>query len=243
MAPDLLDKSQRRIGSMFNKIAHVYDFLNHFLSAGMDFYWRRVATRALSRAIGDGSSVVLDVATGTGDLGISLLNGGGNLRVIGVDIAGKMLRGARRKIEAKGLKSRFSIVMGDALNLPFVEDSFNGVMVAYGIRNFPDIRQALYEFSRVLKKKGYVLILEFSLPEIPFFREVYLFYFQKVLPWLGRVISGDSEAYRYLPASVENFISPFDMQAYLKQAGFSVLKIKPFLWGVSYFVLARHQGK
>ncbi len=244
MASELLDKSQRRIGSMFDKIAHVYDFLNHFLSAGMDFYWRRVATRAMGRVMdGGGSKLVLDVATGTGDLGISLLNGRSNLNVVGVDIAGKMLQGAIKKIEARGLNSRFSIVMGDALDLPFVKGSFNGVMVAYGIRNFPDIKQALCEFSRVLKDNGYVLILEFSLPKVPFFREVYLFYFQRVLPWLGRVVSGDSEAYRYLPASVERFVSPSDMKTYLQRAGFDVLKIRHFLWGVSYFVLAKYQGR
>ena len=234
-----LDKSQNRIGTMFNRVAHVYDFLNHLLSAGLDLYWRRRATKELNNALSKELGIVADIATGTGDLAFSLLSSNTSSSVVGVDIAEKMLKEAIKKIENRRLKKKFSIVLGDALKLPLRDSSCNGVMIAFGVRNLPNVELAFSEFFRVLKNKGYVLILEFSIPKIFLFREIYLFYFQKILPRLGQLVSKDDEAYYYLPVSVENFISPADMESYLKAQGFEVLKTHLFLWGVSYFILAR----
>lgn len=234
-----LDKNPRRIGAMFNRIAPVYDFLNHFLSSGMDLWWRHRAVRSLNipkRAL------VVDVATGTGDFAFSLLRLKPCVNVVGVDIAEAMLKRAR----GKSRKYRgYRVILGDGLHLPVKSDVADALMIAYGIRNMPgateDVEKllpVLREFRRVLKKAGELLILEFSIPSKPLFRSVYLFYFQKLLPFLGGFISGDREAYRYLPTSVSHFISPEDMVKALEQEGFEIRELHKFLAGVSYFVRA-----
>lgn len=236
MKPVSIDKNQRRIREMFDGIAATYDFLNHFLSAGLDLWWRRCAARILAPAP---RSRLLDVATGTGDLAFAALAREPSLHIIGVDLAPEMLKRAMAKAEARRIvDGRYRVLAGDALHLPCRDGSFDAVTIAYGIRNVPDMGAALQEFHRVLKSGGRLLILEFSLPTHPLFRWFYLFYFETVLPAVGRWISQDREAYEYLPASVGAFVSPDAMEAIVHRSGFRPESVTPLLGGVTYVLTA-----
>ncbi len=233
---DILDKSPDRIGHMFDHIAPTYDFLNHFLSFGFDIFWRKRAVIALNLSAG---SNVLDVATGTGDLSFVVLKQIKELKIIGVDLSSKMLRIATRKRVKKGIpEDYYRLIKGDALSLPFKDGVFDAVMIAYGIRNIPDVEQALSEFHRVLKPKGKLLILEFSMPSSFMVRSFYLFYFKRILPFLGNLISGDHRAYNYLPESVGAFMSPHEMSSIIKKLGFNILNISSIFKGITYFIIS-----
>ena len=241
MGKVVLDKHPRRMGAMFDRIAPTYDFLNHFLSAGMDVQWRRQAVASLNPKPGDR---LLDAATGTGDLAFSALSRREGLRVVGVDLAWRMLQEARRKREDQGVsRASYALAAADALRLPLRDASFDKAMIAYGIRNVPDMEGVLKELRRVLRKGGDLLILEFSLPSLPPLRSMYLFYFQKILPWLGGWISGDSEAYRYLPASVGAFHTPAEMKKRVEGCGFETLETRLLWGGVTYFLRARKRSR
>ncbi len=232
-----LEKTQNRIGSMFDRIAATYDFLNHTLSLGLDIQWRNRAVRSLPARKND---LVLDVATGTGDLAFALLRARPKARIVGVDLARNMLRIAREKRRRQGIAERcYSVLAGDALQLPFSDNRFDALMIAYGIRNVPDMGRALKEFHRVLKPGGHLLVLEFSLPRLPLLRNAYIFYFEKILPRLGGFVSGDSEAYAYLPASVGAFVTPEELQALTETHGFHHVLTRLLTGGVTYFLLAR----
>jgi len=232
-----LDKSAPRIRSMFDRIAPAYDFLNHFLSAGIDIWWRRMAVRGLPKKNG---IFVLDVATGTGDFAFSLFKYQPGAIIIGVDLAPAMLKKAtlKYKNKSKGMQ-QYHAVQGDALKLPIKPHSLDVVMIAYGIRNVPDVDEALQEFQRVLKPGGHVLILEFSLPAKGPGRQLYLLYFNHILPILGGLISGDKNAYKYLTESVHDFIGPEDMGHALVEAGFSIIKSHLLIGGITYYILAQ----
>ncbi|HDL90655.1 MAG TPA: bifunctional demethylmenaquinone methyltransferase/2-methoxy-6-polyprenyl-1,4-benzoquinol methylase UbiE [Thermodesulforhabdus norvegica] len=238
-----LIKTPDRIGSMFNRIAPVYDFLNHFLSVGFDIYWRSQATKALVSELKCKPAMVADVASGTGDLALSLMKRETWLFVVGIDIAEKMLKKGKQKLQKEGYDNRFLPVLGDALNLPLSGSSCDAIMIAYGIRNVLNVEKALEEFARVLKPGGLLLILEFSLPKAKLFRDVYLFYFKKILPTLGRLVSGDIDAYSYLPTSVTAFMTVEDMEMMLQNAGFKVMETRCFLSGVSYYILGKYKGR
>ncbi|WP_448384046.1 bifunctional demethylmenaquinone methyltransferase/2-methoxy-6-polyprenyl-1,4-benzoquinol methylase UbiE [Desulfosoma sp.] len=234
-----LEKSPQRIGSMFDRIAATYDFLNHFLSLGVDLWWRRQAVQALWRYAPQ-TRTALDVATGTGDLAFAALCHQPQAIVVGLDLSRKMLRIAEQKRRARSIpERRYGLIAGDALSMPFRDSTFDAVMIAYGIRNMPDTAQAFREFHRVLRPGGHVLILEFSLPSHPLFRRPYLFYFEKVLPRLGGWVSRDGEAYRYLPASVGAFIRPEAMSAFGAAAGFDPQRIRLLTGGITYYWIGR----
>lgn len=234
-----LEKSPRRIGSMFDRIAATYDFLNHFLSLGVDLWWRRQAVRALRQVL-PRSKKILDVATGTGDLAFAALHRSLDVTVVGLDVSRNMLRIAAEKRHARSIPHyRYRLIAADALGMPFRDDSFDAVMIAYGIRNMPDIGQAFREFRRVLRPGGHVLILEFSLPQHPLLRAPYLFYFENILPRLGGWVSRDGEAYRYLPASVGAFISPEAMSALGAEEGFVTRRIRLLTGGITYYWIGR----
>jgi len=231
-----LEKTQSRIGSMFDRIAATYDFLNHFLSAGLDLWWRRQAVRALPLPA---DAVILDVATGTGDLAFAALQAREDVRVVGLDLAFNMLRIAKAKREKKGTPPRrYQLLRGDALELPFAAESFDAVMIAYGIRNVPDMGAALEEFHRVLRPGGALLVLEFSLPSAALLKRLYLFYFEKILPRLGGAVSRDPEAYAYLPASVGAFVTPEDLGGLARDRGFHRLEVRRLTGGVTYYLRA-----
>jgi demethylmenaquinone methyltransferase/2-methoxy-6-polyprenyl-1,4-benzoquinol methylase len=235
-----IEKNPERIGGMFDRIAPTYDFLNHLLSAGMDLWWRRQAVRALGLQSGQ---QVLDVASGTGDLAFAALSGEPNVQVVGVDLATRMLARAEAKRRRRGIaRHRYQVLAGDAMHLPFASNRFDAAMIAYGIRNVPDMDMAFTEFHRVLKPRGSLCILEFSLPECPLFRAFYLFYFQHILPALGEWVSRDREAYDYLPASVGAFQTPQEIAEALRRHGLRVALIRPLLGGVTTCLLATKAG-
>ena len=186
---------------MFNAIARRYDLLNHLLSGGVDIYWRR---RALASVRGDAPQCVLDLATGTGDFALSAERLGAR-RGVGVDMAIEMLRLGLGKVVEKRPPMPVALLVSDAEGLPFKAETFDLVMGAFGVRNFGDIPSGLAEAYRVLKPGGEILVLDFCQPTAPLFRQLYRFYFHRVLPLVGGLISGERQAYAYLPRSVGDF--------------------------------------
>lgn len=223
------------VGAMFDRIAPTYDRLNRLLSLRSDVRWRDCVARALAaRRIRS----VLDVATGTGDLLLAIDRRLPRLtRTVGVDLAPDMLHIARDKLARAGCAAK--LTLGDAHRLPFEEHSFDAVTVAFGIRNMDDRPRALTEMRRVLARGGTLAVLEFSLPESPRLRALYLTYFRHVLPAIGRLVSGDGHAYRYLNASVETFPYGTRFVTMLRQAGFPEVTTRPLTFGVATLYLAR----
>lgn len=201
---------------MFDSIAGSYDFLNHALSLNIDKIWRKRLIKSLKKYR---PKKILDVATGTGDLALAALILDPVL-VTGVDIAAGMLEVGRKKIEARGESLRIKLVEGDSENLPFETGEFDAVTVAFGVRNFEDTQKGLSEMARVLRPGGVVAILEFTMPLSFPVRPLYRFYFKRILPVVGRFISRDFSAYRYLPDSVEAFAQRKDFVAMIENAGF-----------------------
>ena len=209
-----------KVAGMFNNIALKYDFLNHFLSLGIDKIWRK---RAISLLKNIDNPLVLDVATGTGDLAIEA-NRQLACKVTGVDISTQMLHVAKEKIAKHRLNNMISVQEGDSENLPFNDNSFDAVTVAFGVRNFENLNKGLSDMARVLKVGGKMVVLEFSKPVYFPFKQFYLFYFRHILPWLGGAISKNREAYTYLPESVFNFPDGKRFDEELKRAGMAPLK-------------------
>lgn len=202
--------------AMFNAIARHYDLLNHLLSAGIDRYWRRRAMAAV-RAMEGGRA--LDLATGTADLALGLARLPG-WRIVGVDPARAMLDLGRSKVALAGLPASVELLVAEAEGLPFGSATFDLVTAAFGVRNFTDLPRALREARRVLRPAGRLLILEFSEPTAPVFRSLYHWYFGVVLPRVGGWVSGQREAYAYLPRSVADFPSGPAFLDCLRSAGF-----------------------
>ncbi len=187
---------------MFDKIAFRYDFLNRFLSAGIDRRWRRKALKQLRPLQ---PKTVLDVATGTGDFAIlceKILN---PKKIVGIDISEAMLELGRRKIRKMNLDHKVTLVRGDAEAIFYEENSFDAVTVAFGVRNFEDLEKGLSEIKRVLRPGGRLLVLEFSRPSLPVIKQFYNFYMKYVTPGVGKLISKNNEAYKYLNNSVQHF--------------------------------------
>ena len=221
-------EKKQLVRAMFNDIAEKYDFLNHFLSLGFDFYWRKKAIRMMQLEEGQ---IVMDLATGTGDLALSAVKTS-KVSVIGVDIALKMLQIGFEKIVKKKKTDRISFLCADGENLPFKNSIFDRAMIAFGIRNMANIEVALGEMSRTLKDNGRVMILEFSLPENFLMKKIYLAYVKLILPLLGRIISGHPEAYSYLPGSVERFPSQSEFISMMQNSGFSQVHHQKFTFGI-----------
>jgi demethylmenaquinone methyltransferase/2-methoxy-6-polyprenyl-1,4-benzoquinol methylase len=213
-----ISKSPDRIAAMFDAIAGRYDFLNHFLSAGIDRRWRRRAVRSLRLT---GGERVLDLCTGTGDLAIlAVRSQPGPARVVGVDFAGAMLRVAHTKIQRAGLSRHVALVRGDATRLPIAAASVDAVTIAFGIRNVEHGEEACAEMGRVLKPGGRLAMLEFAVPAAPVWRHCYGWYLKHVLPAVGRLVSHHPAAYGYLPASINAFARPDEVVKILRHAGF-----------------------
>lgn len=206
------------VESMFDSIAWRYDFLNHFLSFGIDRIWRRRAIRIISKNYR--TPVILDVATGTGDLAIAAMKIN-PVKITGIDISQNMLEIGREKIRKKGLSGKIELIQGDSENIPLGDDNYDVAMVAFGVRNFSDPLKGLSEMKRVIRKDGMILVLEFSKPSGFLFRSVFNFYFRKILPFVGKLFSKDKAAYSYLPDSVNKFPDNEAFLQLLARAGFS----------------------
>ena len=236
--PDQLgrDKQPARIAGMFDAIAPRYDLLNHVLSGGLDLRWRAKAVRSLALR---GGERVLDLCTGTADLAIASATASpGASAVVGVDFAGEMLRLGLDKIGRRGLGRHVRLVRGDAMHIPLADASVDAATVAFGIRNVERPEVAFADVFRVLRPGGRFAILEFGVPRLPGVRQAYLFYFRRVLPWVGSLVSGHSSAYTYLPASVGSFPEPAQVVASLAASGFSQVTADSLSLGIVYLYSA-----
>jgi len=236
-----LNKSPEKIAGMFDAIAGNYDFLNHLLSAGIDKRWRRKAIRSLQLT---GREQVLDLCTGTADLAIAALDARpGAARVLGVDFAGAMLRVGLEKSRSLALTTRLTLVRGDAASIPAASASVDAVTVAFGIRNVQDTQRACDEIFRVLRPGGRVAVLEFAIPTTPGVRAAYLWYFNRVLPLIGKVVSRHNAAYGYLPASVGAFATQDEFVKILRQSGFGEIRAVPLTFGIVYLYTAQRSSR
>lgn len=224
------DSSKKeQVAEMFDNISHRYDFLNHFLSLGIDKLWRKKAVKILSVIE---PKIILDVATGTGDFAIESLSLKPN-KVVGIDISQGMLDKGIIKIKKNGQEDIIELKYGDSENIPFEDNHFDAITVAFGVRNFENLEKGLSEMKRVLKTGGMAVVLEFSKPKKFPIKQIYNFYFHKVLPGIGKLVSKDASAYTYLPESVEAFPEGKDFEAILKKVGFNCKSTHPLFFGVS----------
>ena len=218
------------IRNLFNNIAPTYDFLNHFLSLGRDCYWRKKAVQGLEGLEG----WILDIATGTGDVAIEIIHQNDHHRkVFGLDFSHPMIKKAHRKILNKGLSQTITLSLGDALSLPFRDNTFRAAMIAFGLRNIMKKEQALSEMVRVIQKGGKVIILEFTFPQKGLMKRLYPIYFQRILPLVGGFISGDQGAYAYLPESVLHFASAENYEEIMTRAGLENVGSQSLTGGVA----------
>ena len=225
---------KEQVEHMFDSIAPKYDFLNHFLSAGIDKSWRKKAIDMLKPFA---PMHILDVATGTGDLAIESLSLQPEV-VTGIDLSEQMLEVGRAKLKKLGLDDKIDLIKGDGERLPFMDESFDVVMIAFGIRNFQDPQAGLKEMRRVLKTGGHLMVLEFSKPTMFPFRQVFNLYFKYLLPTWGRMISKSSNAYRYLPESVKHFPQGQEFAKILANSGFKNIIVQPLTLGTCSLYLS-----
>jgi demethylmenaquinone methyltransferase/2-methoxy-6-polyprenyl-1,4-benzoquinol methylase len=220
---------------MFDEIAPRYDLLNRVLSFGTDVRWRRKAARLLVDAlpVPAGQARILDVATGTGDLAIELARRVRPAEVVGADLSEGMLEHGRRKVAAAGLDDEVRLVRGDAAHLPFESRSFDGATVAFGVRNFEDLRAGLRGIRRVLRPGAPLVVLEFSHPRAFPVKQVYELYSRHVMPRIGRAVSRSEAAYDYLPESVAVFPDGADFLKAMSDAGFDDLIERRLTFGVA----------
>jgi demethylmenaquinone methyltransferase/2-methoxy-6-polyprenyl-1,4-benzoquinol methylase len=235
--PASVDKSGQRIRRMFGEISGRYDFLNHFLSGGTDRYWR---WRTVRRAAPLSDAPILDVCTGTGDLALAYWKRGrGRIPVVGADFTREMLliadkKGAKSQAAGRAAGVPFAFVQADAQRLPFADDTFQIVSVAFGLRNIADTRRGLTEMIRVCRPGGRVVVLEFSLPGNRALRSLYTWYFRNILPRLGQLLSRSSqEAYHYLPQSVGEFPYGEQLAALMRDCGLRAVEHIPLTFGIA----------
>ena len=229
--PSPVDKTPRTIAEMFDAIARRYDLLNRLLSAGLDRGWRARAVAALDL---DGDETVLDLCTGTADLALALCLPGGARRVVGVDFAAQMLRHGQAKLVRHQVDARICLLRGDAVHIPLADQSVDAVTIGFGIRNVVAPPSTLDEMHRVMRPGGRLAVLEFGEPRFPPLRAAYLWYFRRVLPLVGRVVSRHHSAYSYLPASVGGFYTPPVFCQLLETAGFTDVRAVPLAGGIVY---------
>jgi demethylmenaquinone methyltransferase/2-methoxy-6-polyprenyl-1,4-benzoquinol methylase len=224
---------------MFDRIAPRYDALNHLLSFQIDRRWRKTASRWAAEGT---PATVLDVATGTADLAMLLARRLPNAHIVGIDCSEKMLALGKEKVRRKQLEGHVDLQWGDVAGLPFQEGSFDAVTVAFGVRNFAQLEQGLSEIQRVTRPQGLVTILEFSLPERFPVKQLYRFYFHRILPTIGRWVSRDPEAYRYLPNSVERFPQPEAFERLLAAQGLDPARRRRLTFGIATLYQAKKRA-
>lgn len=230
---------KEQVKEMFNQIAHRYDLLNHLLSFGVDKIWRRKSLKFLKNKYQKPD--ILDIACGTGDFSIEAMRLK-PAKVIGVDISGEMLEKAKSKVAARRLDKWIDFQLGDAEKLEFRDGSFDIIIVAFGVRNFENLVGGLKELYRVLNKNGRLVVLEFSKPRNKFMRGIFFFYFHQILPFIGKLISKNRDAYKYLPESVMNFPDGDDFLGILKGIGFHDTLCKIFSFGITSLYIGHKTG-
>ena len=223
-------KHSKAVRDMFSGIAPRYDLLNHLLSANIDKRWRRLVAKQLADVLENAQAKVLDVACGTGDLALELQKNA-KAKIIGTDFCRPMLKIA----SDKNKKNPFSIpyVEADGMNLSFADETFDAVTIAFGLRNFSNWKDGLIELRRILKKGGKLVILEFSSPVLPGFRQIFQFYFSSILPRIGGAVSGSRGAYSYLPDSVSKFPDQKNLSRMMSEIGFSDVEYKNLTGGIA----------
>jgi len=223
------ETKKAQVADMFNNISKTYDFLNHFLSLGIDIIWRKQAINELKK---DKPQLILDVATGTGDFAFEALSILKPKKIIGVDISQGMLDIAQQKITKRNLSDKFEVKLGDSEKLPFDNNEFDAVTVAYGVRNFENLEVGLADIQRVLKPGGKAVILEFSKPKAFPVKQLYNVYFSYITPGIGKLFSKDARAYSYLPESVAAFPDGGRFVELMQKAGFRNTKCRPLAFGI-----------
>ena len=223
-------KHAKDVREMFSRISPKYDFLNHFLSGNIDKRWRKLVTKKLKNVLDDENALVLDVACGTGDLALELQKNA-TAKVIGTDFCRPMLTIAKEKNAPENLL--ISYLEADGMNLSFADKTFDAVTIAFGLRNFSNWQAGLRELHRILKVGGKLVILEFSAPVVPGFRQAFQFYFTKILPKIGGVVSGSRGAYEYLSESVARFPDQKGLMKLMLETGFSDVEYKNLTGGIA----------
>ena len=224
---DLGKKEQ--IAEMFDNVSSKYDFLNHFLSFGIDIQWRKKVVKIIKKS---NAKNILDIATGTGDLAIAMSKLNPD-KITGLDLSEGMLNVGKEKIKERNLEGLIEMIQGDSENLPFQDNTFDAITVSFGVRNFENLGKGLSEIYRVLKPGGTFVILEFSQPQKVPMKQLYGFYSKYILPSLGKMISDDSSAYTYLPESVEAFPFGDKLLSILKENKFINETSKELTFGIS----------
>ncbi|MFA9289898.1 MAG: bifunctional demethylmenaquinone methyltransferase/2-methoxy-6-polyprenyl-1,4-benzoquinol methylase UbiE [Solirubrobacteraceae bacterium] len=224
-----------QVETMFDNVAFTYDILNRILSFNIDIYWRNILVDLIK---GLKNNKILDIATGTGDLAITIAKKI-KTEVTGFDLSQNMLSVADKKVKKENLSKYVSLIHGDAENMPFNENEYDIVTVSFGVRNFENLDKGLTEIYRVLKLNGSLFILEFSQPENFIFKKLYFFYFTKILPFIGGILSKDKYAYSYLPSSVYNFPHGEQMLAILSKNGFKNTSFKKLTFGIASIYIAK----
>jgi demethylmenaquinone methyltransferase/2-methoxy-6-polyprenyl-1,4-benzoquinol methylase len=225
----------KAVREMFAGIAGRYDLLNHVLSLNIDKLWRRKVSNLLRETLDRPDAIVLDVACGTGDLSLEL-NKDNKAKIIGTDFCRPMLTVAHDKTAV--LKAAVPYVEADAMDLAFADDTFDALTIAFGLRNLPNFANGLTELHRVIKPDGKIVILEFSSPVVPGFRQLFNFYFANILPRIGGAVSGSRGAYEYLPDSVSKFPNQEGLVEMLSETGFTDIKYQNLTGGIA----AIHSG-
>lgn len=220
---------KEQVATMFNNISKKYDFLNHFLSLGIDILWRKKAIKLLKP---HQPKVMLDIATGTGDFALEALALNPE-KVIGIDISEGMLAVGKEKMKQRKVENIITLQLGDSENLPFDNDYFDAYTAGFGVRNFENLEKGLAEMLRVLKPNGKAVILEFSKPKKFPIKQLYNFYFNNILPGIGKLVSKDNAAYTYLPESVNAFPEGDDFLVILNQLGYKNAKAIPLMFGIA----------
>lgn len=228
-------QKKQQVELMFDQIAPKYDFLNHFLSLGIDKLWRKKAIRILSEYK---TETILDVASGTGDFAIAASKLKPR-KITGFDLSEQMLNVGREKVKRLGLDQLIEFKKGDSEAMPFSDAQFDAIIVAFGVRNFENLEIGLKEFKRVLKKEGVAIILEFSKPRYFPMKQLYFFYFFRILPLIGRMVSKDHSAYSYLPESVMAFPDDQKFLDLLHKTGFPKAKQHRLTFGIATIYLAQ----
>jgi demethylmenaquinone methyltransferase / 2-methoxy-6-polyprenyl-1,4-benzoquinol methylase len=224
----------KTVQRIFNSVTPQYDLLNRLLSGRQDVYWRRRTVRHFP----ENSERVIDIATGTGDIALEAIKQHPEINVIGLDFVPRMLQFAAVKTKKANAEKHIGLIAGDALHIPFQNNYFDAATIAFGLRNIPDIPTALGEMQRVVRPGGKVLILEMTFPKNIGMRRFFNWYLNNIIPLLGRLISRDSGAYRYLPDSIQAFLSPGELSNLMEKVGLIEVKAIPLTFGITYL----HEG-